>query len=208
MTGRENFLSRWSKRKQAVAGAERDAPVDPETPEIAATEAMAEGAVEGAADEPFDPASLPPLESLTADSDFTPFLRVNVPEGLRNAALRRLWAFDPHLQAPDVLADYAWDFNDPTSVPGFSELTEGTDTQTMLRWIRGEESPPAPAPENTTASGVGTDAGISAEEAVPDDSVADDCAVSDVALQNQQAEIAEQFTNPQRNRRHGGALPN
>lgn len=204
MTGRENFLSRWSKRKQAVAEAEKNAPVDPEAPEIVAIGETAEAVV----DEPFDPASLPPLESLTADSDFTPFLRVNVPDGLRNAALRRLWAFDPHLQGPDVLADYAWDFNDPTSVPGFSELAEGTDTQTMLRWIRGEESPPAPAPENTVASGVGTDDEISAEEAVPDDSATEDRTDSDAALQNQQTEIAEQFANSQRNRRHGGALPN
>lgn len=198
MSERENFLSRWSKRKQAVAEAEKNTLTDNET---ATAVTVAEE------DEPFDPASLPSLESLTAESDFSPFLRRNVPPGLRNAALRRLWSLDPYLQAPDVLADYAWDFNNPELVTGFGELAQGTDTQAMLRWITGEELPPKPVPDRAVEA-VPNVEDASADVALSRDSTDDEPHDVDAAMQHQKTEIAEQFTNPARNRRHGGALPN
>lgn len=199
MSERENFLSRWSKRKQAVAEAEKTATVGSE----AGAEVPA--AVE---EDPFDPASLPSLDDLTQESDFSPFLRANVPEALRNAALRRLWALDPHLQGPDVLADYAWDFNVPEAVTGYGELAQGTDTQAMLRWIRGEETPPKPAPEEVSEETVGVLEEPSVDAASSDASEAEKNDDSNAAMQHQEIEIAEQFGNPWQNRRHGGALPN
>jgi len=48
-------------------------------------------------------AELPPIESLGKDSDYRPFMREGVPQALRLAALRKLWASDPALAAPDPL---------------------------------------------------------------------------------------------------------
>lgn len=201
MSERENFLSRWSRRKQAVAEAEtKTALVETDT----ATDTVAE-------EEPFDPATLPSLESLTSESDFSPFLRRNVPEVLRNAALRRLWALDPHLQGPDVLADYAWDFNSPDLVTGFGELAEGTDTAAMLRWIRGEERPPGAMEKEASDAASALPApppALGEGEGGSPDSAGDDAMESDAASQHQSTEIREQFGHPGRSRRHGGALPN
>ncbi len=56
-------------------------------------------------------AELPPIESLTKDSDFTPFLRDGVPEFLKRKALRALWMADPLFNFRDGLNDYDQDFN-------------------------------------------------------------------------------------------------
>jgi len=63
--------------------------------------------------------SLPRIEDLSADSDLTAFLREGVPESLKRAALRRAWSLDPAIRDYVSPADYAWDFNDPASIPGF-----------------------------------------------------------------------------------------
>jgi hypothetical protein len=39
--------------------------------------------------------SLPDIESLTKDADFTVFMRPGVPDEVRVKALRRLWTLDP-----------------------------------------------------------------------------------------------------------------
>lgn len=199
MAERENFLSRWSRRKQAVTEADTGGTSEPEP---ASMEVLP------AEDEPFDPASLPPVESLTADSDFSLFLRKNVPEALRNAALRRLWAFDPHLQGPDVLADYAWDFNAPELATGFGELAEGTDTQAMLRWIRGEELPPGAVTRAEDAEAPSLPSEAQSAELSFSDSPSGNGEEVDAALQHQEVETTEEFGNQRRIRRHGGALPN
>ena len=54
---------------------------------------------------------LPPMESLTKDSDFTPFLEEKVPEFIRRKALKLLWRSDPILANLDGLNDYDEDFN-------------------------------------------------------------------------------------------------
>ena len=53
---------------------------------------------------------LPPLDTLNADSDFTKFLRTDVPPILKKAALRKLWTSDPVLANVDGLNDYDEDF--------------------------------------------------------------------------------------------------
>jgi len=56
-------------------------------------------------------ASLPPIESLGRDSDFTPFLSGKVPEFIRRKALSVLWRSDPLLANLDGLNDYDEDYN-------------------------------------------------------------------------------------------------
>jgi Protein of unknown function (DUF3306) len=93
---REPFLSRWSRRKRAARAApgEPGAPATAETPTRPAT----------------PPPELPPIDSLTPDSDFSAFMHEQVDEKLRRAALRKLFS-DPALNVVDGLDDYAEDFN-------------------------------------------------------------------------------------------------
>ncbi len=103
MTGAgENFLGRWSRRKQA----ERDAVDAPATDNAEDGEATAEDGDDAA----IDPADLPDVDSLGKDSDFTVFMQDGVPEALRNRALRKLWTTDPVLANLDGLNDYDEDF--------------------------------------------------------------------------------------------------
>lgn len=56
-------------------------------------------------------ADLPPLDTLTAESDYTPFLRQGVPDFLKRKALRMLWLGDPFFNIRDGLNDYDLDYN-------------------------------------------------------------------------------------------------
>jgi hypothetical protein len=131
----EDFLSRWSRRKQAAAQAAEPAKSPPHVDSAAAPEPAAgsrapEGAPESGAPqqapEPevaaLDPASLPAIESITAETDIRAFLAAGVPAELTRAALRRVWASDPKIRDFVGLADYAWDFNTPGSMAGFGPL--------------------------------------------------------------------------------------
>ncbi|MGH6728371.1 MAG: DUF3306 domain-containing protein [Pseudolabrys sp.] len=54
---------------------------------------------------------LPPIESLTFESDFTPFLAKGVSAAITRAALRKLWVSDPVLANLDGLNDYDEDYH-------------------------------------------------------------------------------------------------
>ena len=107
MTGDENFLSRWSRRKQAGP----DAADGDDAPAPAVDAAQdGEATAEDGDEETIDPADLPDIDSLGKDSDFTVFMQNGVPEALRNRALRKLWTTDPVLANLDGLNDYDEDF--------------------------------------------------------------------------------------------------
>lgn len=59
---------------------------------------------------------LPPVDSLTPDSDFTPYLRQGVSPATRNAALKKLFA-DPAFNVMDGLDVYIEDYNQTTPIP-------------------------------------------------------------------------------------------
>jgi hypothetical protein len=134
----EDFLSRWSRRKQAAAQAAEPAK-PPSHDESAAAPEHAAGPGAPVRDESctaqsapescapvFDPASLPPIESITAETDIRAFFAAGVPAELTRAALRRVWTSDPKIRDFVGLADYDWDFNAPGSMAGFGPL-EGAD---------------------------------------------------------------------------------
>lgn len=105
--GDETFLSRWSRRKHAVAR-ETAAPAG-----VPATGAPVVPAVDVAPTAPAaTEAPLPPVESLTFDSDFTPFLRPGVAPDVRQSALRTLLR-DPHFNVMDGLDVYIDDYTKP-----------------------------------------------------------------------------------------------
>jgi hypothetical protein len=138
-------LRRWSARKHAAAretapGAAADGPAPAATasPEIAAGAAPqatpaeilpaadADACVPRTADEArldasneLPPAAaelaLPPVESLTPQSDFTPFMRPDVDPALKRAALRKLFT-DPRFNVMDGLDVYIDDYSKPDPI--------------------------------------------------------------------------------------------
>ena len=112
----EAFLARWSRRKRNAA-ARADA--ENNLPERVADIAKP---ISRTADETTPTAPLPPIESIEAASDITPFLAPGVPLELTRAALRRAWTADPAIRNFIGLSENAWDFNTPGGVPGFGSL--------------------------------------------------------------------------------------
>lgn len=100
----ESVLKRWSRRKTEA----REGVLPEEAPPEAEDAETAE--------EPVDIEALPDPETLTAESDFSVFMREGVPEDLRRMALRRLWRLDPVLANVDGLVDYGEDFTDAGTV--------------------------------------------------------------------------------------------
>ncbi|MDN3566117.1 DUF3306 domain-containing protein [Paeniroseomonas aquatica] len=141
----EGFLSRWSRRKRGVLP-EPEAP--PPAPGAEPAAEAAPGLPAAPPAEAFDPAGLPPVESLTGASDFTAFLRPGVPAPLRQAALRRAWTLDPAIRDFIGPADYAWDYNAPDGVPGFALQLGGDVTRMLAQAIGALEklAPPEEAP--------------------------------------------------------------
>ena len=148
MTEPENFLARWSRRKRVAEEPPADA-VPPDSPEPIEGKKAADGTHLGAANEtatpPFDPASLPSIDSIGAQTDITAFLKPGVPGDLRLAALRRAWVTDPAIRDFTGLAENDWDFTVPNSTMGFGEIDPGLDIKKMLADVFGEtprEKPP------------------------------------------------------------------
>lgn len=111
---REGFLARWSRRKRGEPEDKApEPPVAPPAPEAPVAPAPA-------AEPEFDLSLLPKLEDLTAESDLKPFFAKGVPLALKQAAVSRMWTLDPIIRDFVGPADYAWDFNAPDGVPGFS----------------------------------------------------------------------------------------
>jgi hypothetical protein len=158
MSEPENFLSRWARRKQAAAEAEAETAPRLET--LRATDAgvgtpqsQSEGANENPAgatkpradatetaeahDAVFDLTSLPPLESITAETDIRAFLAPGVPAELARAALRRAWGADPKIRDFVGPADYAWDYHTPGSMPGFGPLEMTDELRQVVARILG-----------------------------------------------------------------------
>lgn len=114
----ENFLSRWARRKADVAKAEAR---PSELPDGAAKTGE-----EGAEDPPFDLASLPSLDDITAQTDIRPFMHRLVPADLRNAALKRMWELDTAIRDyVGPATEYAWDWNEGGNAPGYGPLEAG-----------------------------------------------------------------------------------
>src|SRR5919108_3824943 len=150
----QNFFERWSRlKRQAAEEREKEAP-----PEQAASEAATEQEPEkkevsaSASEEPsFDPASLPPIESITAGSDIRAFLAPGVPAALTHAALRRAWVADPAIRDFIGLSENAWDFTAPESIPGFGGIGDAEELRQLVAQLSGEHSPLEPeAPEKST----------------------------------------------------------
>ncbi|HEX5959585.1 MAG TPA: DUF3306 domain-containing protein [Hyphomicrobiaceae bacterium] len=79
--------------------------------------------------EGLDPPSLPSIESISATTDLRPFLAPGVPGELKLAALRRAWVTDPRIRDFRGFQANAWDFSDPSRIPGFGPLAPSARTK-------------------------------------------------------------------------------
>lgn len=131
----ENFVSRWARLKRNADTQRRTEPAgDPLLlPQVDASPCGAEATfAQPAVDAPFDPASLPSIETITVNTDIRGFLQSRVPAELTRAALRRAWASDPAIRDFIGIAENQWDFNDPDSIPGFGPLLESDNLPGLL----------------------------------------------------------------------------
>ncbi|MBC7622639.1 MAG: DUF3306 domain-containing protein [Aeromicrobium sp.] len=117
------LFSRWAKRKQDVAAQNASESI-PSAPSALGNETVAptlqvDGAVDeriGASGSTVQPQPLPAIESLTAESNFAPFMAKDVSPDLRNQAMKKLFA-DPHYNVMDGLDIYIDDYGKPDPLP-------------------------------------------------------------------------------------------
>jgi hypothetical protein len=139
----DGFLARWSRRKREVLAEKPELAMPPEASptlpaEIPASEPQSEP-------EMIEP---PSLDLVDKDFDVAHWLKQNVPESWKLAALRRAWESDPFIAGFENPArDYALEWNIPGGAPGYGPLTESDDVAAMLRGIFGEPPKPEPAEE-------------------------------------------------------------
>jgi hypothetical protein len=242
MTNSENPLARWSRLKREAAQDE----------EVRAGEAGAPGAAGDEASKPaghprqvasppgskplkepdfqepaLDVSTLPPIESITADSDIRAFLQSGVPAELTKAALRRVWTSDPAIRDFVGIAENQWDFTDPNAIPGFGPLEDGANLRDLLADAMGQlgEAPKAsalapapPGPGPVEAANSPSDSHTPAQTAGTTEEIASvGHAEAPIETKTSAAVVAPQHANygpeteqtaPMRNpRAHGSALP-
>ena len=219
MSESEKFLDRWSRRKRKAA--DEPAPVAAKDPAAAPLPPVA-AANAPAAEVPFDPASLPPIESIGANSDIRAFLQAGVPPDLSRAALRRAWSADPAIRDFIGLVENGWDFNDPKGIPGFGPINAG-DVANLLARVIGAPPAETDAPQQVAAvqrnSEQNPPQAVDSEppQQLPQDLPApnqDLAAPEKDSVQRSEDDVASQYNSddrenfpPSRQHRHGGALP-
>jgi hypothetical protein len=218
MNDPDNFLSRWSRRKrEAEEGKEKKENEEAVSAARAAPTPESEAdKVTAPADESpvpeFDATSLPPVESIGAETDITAFMRTDVPETLKHAALRRAWSSDPAIRDFVGLNENFWDAAGPDGIAGFGDLDPGFDVRRMVSELFGETPRQDISPESETRR-----AADSPEVPVQNRTEAVEVPPSpptlseDVVQRNEnaapQTETSEHSPTKKIARRHGGAMP-
>jgi hypothetical protein len=157
---KEQFLARWSRRKLKA---------DETAPEPKAGVAAAAPAAAPTGTAPPTAAPLPSVDTLQGlASDYKDFLRPQVDENLRRAALKKLFQ-DPHFNVMDGLDTYIDDYSKPDPIPEamlrtlehakgllFPEEKEGTAKRAPVEQLSQAAESGTKAPENTGGSETGT----------------------------------------------------
>ncbi|WP_448042628.1 DUF3306 domain-containing protein [Bradyrhizobium liaoningense] len=199
----EEFLARWSRRK-------RESQAEPGKPAAAQPTPPSEvGDDEGE----FDLSSLPSIDEINAATDITAFLSKGIPRELSRAALRRAWATDPAIRDFVGLAENAWDFNDPTAMPGFGPLDCSSEELAALvdRIVGGVREAAQSLAETAIESADPSadlhqaDVTVISNVVEPPDETGH--LAIPVAAQPMASDISADDAEPVRPRTHGGALP-
>jgi hypothetical protein len=107
-------LKRWSQRKRAAT---RSAPAEPTLSPTPAAEAPVAAATADAAPAAIPEApALPPIDSLTFESDYSAFMQPKIAEETKRAALRKLFS-DPSFNVMDGLDIYVGDYTQSDPMP-------------------------------------------------------------------------------------------
>jgi hypothetical protein len=122
---KQDFLRRWSRLKR----------------ESAAASAVTK--TEKAENETSVP--LPPLDSLTFESDFKAFMHAKVEEGVKRAALKKLFS-DPRFNVMDGLDTYIDDYTKSDTIPPEMLARLERARQKLLAPAAGEPQPPSEEP--------------------------------------------------------------
>jgi hypothetical protein len=181
MSDDESFLARWSRRKRGAAAKTRGKPKPGKAVGDPAREAPAASLPPDEAQPLFDPASLPPIESIGAGSDIRAFLAAGVPADVTRAALRRAWSSDPAIRDFIGLSENSWDFNASGGVPGFGSV-KAEDVCRLLEQAIGE-------PE---AAAVAADTAPSTREAISAESTRKSSPAAEPARQQPAADNSSQ----------------
>ena len=205
MTRPDNFIRRWARLKRVSDCAHETEAV---STKVEATTAQPQA--EGVPDQLFDPASLPSLESIAADTDIGAFLQSGVPAELTRAALRRAWASDPAIRDFIGIAENQWDFNDPDGIPGFGPLLATDGAPAVLPQVSSKlESIPEALPVSVKLER----SRVTDLEPTPDELCFADSGISDspdapeVAGATKSDRTVEEYDIPRNRRQHGSALP-
>jgi hypothetical protein len=217
----EEFLKRWSRRKQEAKAPAAPPPApeikDAAIPGSAIPSSAVPSSPPAAMESEIDLSKLPSIDSITAATDVTEFLRKGIPAELSRAALRRAWAADPAIRDFVGLAENAWDFTDPNAMPGFGAL-EGTPEQisAMLERVIGgaretAEKLVSELPTNEQGQESDREPVVSAPpEALPAPASSVQFPSSkseEIAAVQPEASEEDGDVMPVRRRTHGGALP-
>lgn len=212
----EEFLARWSRRKREARASAAPA----ETAEPGDTSATASPPGVETGEPEFDLSSLPSIDSITAATDVTAFLRKGVPQELTRAALRRAWVSDPAIRDFVGLAENAWDFNDPNAMPGFGPLDSSpAELEALVERVVGAMRKAAEHLPDTSVEAEGSDKETKESSRLQATAVAEvpgqsafqsalaESGPAAVAAQPLAAEKVERDGSAVRHRTHGGALP-
>jgi hypothetical protein len=225
MSDDDNFLARWSRRKQNTAPETREQLKPENDGSGVASEASGASVSSSETKPPFDPASLPPIESIGAGSDIRAFLAAGVPANLTRAALRRVWLSDPNIRDFIGLSENSWDFNAPGEMAGFGPIDK-EEVGRLLTQLLGEPDATAVAAHSPTIPSQTDKAEARASEADPveqiqaipgsagaapaeDQRPLDTTNTTDDVTQRRKAHAASQYEPAERrsSRGHGSALP-
>jgi len=229
MSDGETFITRWSRKKRAAAQDAEPRPASTAPAETTAQTPTTPADASAPAGPTFDVSTLPPLESITAETDIRAFLAPGVPAELTRAALRRAWASDPNIRDFIGLSENAWDFNDPSAITGFGPLEMTDELRRQIARMVGRsltdatEEPHQRGGPETTAADVGSstdaaNAALSQDESVKNDSprynslAIAQCEEDHTAVQNIPVQPDNKQAQPDNDqliakRSHGRALP-
>jgi hypothetical protein len=153
----DGFVARWARRKQQVRSGTVVAP-EPvtQTPLPVAEAPMAQVAVPA----PVQPTpaaepapTLADVALLTRESDYARFVASGVDEGVKRAAMKKLFA-DPHFNVMDGLDTYIADYGQPDPIP--LAMLRRMNQSKFLRLFEDDEDdaerPPAEAPHESLSA--------------------------------------------------------
>ena len=206
-----NVFVRWARLKQASKSLNAElAPADNE-------QAAEPSVANDETDRPFDLASLPSIESITAHTDIAAFLQTGVPAELTRLALRRAWATDPAIRDFIGIAENQWDFNDPNAIPGFGPLDPADNVADLVAQMSkgleqvGDALADVPPPTELIPQGRPDaeqpilEPTTLAAQSLPDDATARPDQDRSESMQSVSPPAGE--LPSRRTRRHGSALP-